>query len=59
MNEVAADRFTVLCEGRSHGLDRVGAEDSGRIVVSYYRKLAKAPLPEDIRKRIGKLESGT
>ena len=58
VSEVAEDRFTMLYEVRSHGLDRLAAEGSGLVVAFDYRKLAKAPLPETIRKRIAELEGG-
>ena len=56
VSEVAEDRFTMLYEVRSHGLDRLAADGSGLIVAFYYRKLAKAPLPEEIRRRIAEVE---
>ena len=58
VSEVGEDRFTMLYEVRSHGLDRLAAEGSGLIVAFDYRALAKAPLPETIRERIAELEGG-
>jgi len=56
VSEVAEDRFTMIYEVRSHGLDRLAADGSGLIVAFDYRKLAKAPLPEEIRRRIAEVE---
>jgi acyl-CoA thioester hydrolase len=59
VSEVAADRFTMRYEVRSHSLGRLAAEGSGLIVAFDYRTLAKAPLPEAIRRRIAELEGGS
>ncbi len=56
VSEVAADRFTMLYEVRSHALDRLAADGSGLIVAFDYRQLAKAPLPDEIRHRIAEVE---
>lgn len=56
VSEVAEDRFTMLYEVRSRALGRLAAEGSGLIVAFDYRRLAKAALPEEIRRRIAEVE---
>lgn len=54
--DLGHDRFTMLYEVRSRKLDRLACEGSGLVVSYDYRAGHKAPLPEEIRRRIVELE---
>ena len=54
--EVEGDRFLMKYVVVSHSHGKAAAEGEGMIVSYDYRKLAKAPLPEVIRRRIDDLE---
>ena len=55
--DLSEDRFTMAYKVVSHTLDDVVALGDGLIVTYDYRKLAKAPIPEDIRNAIDAFES--
>jgi acyl-CoA thioester hydrolase len=56
--EIDGDRFIMKYIVVSHSHGKAAAEGEGLIVSYDYRKLAKAPLPEVIRRRIDDLEGG-
>lgn len=56
VSEVGEDRFTMFYEVRSRNLGLVAADGSGLVVAFDYRSLAKAALPEPIRRRIWELD---
>ena len=51
------DRFTMEYLLVSQGLGAVAAEGSGTIVTFHYAEGKKVPIPEELRRRIGKLEA--
>ena len=55
--EIGDDRFVMEYVVVSHRYRKVAAEGSGLIVVYDYRAKSKAPLPDEIRKRIQEVES--
>jgi acyl-CoA thioester hydrolase len=55
--DIGEDRFVMEYIIVSHRHRQVAAEGSGLIVVYDYRAKSKAPLPDEIRKRIERLES--
>ena len=55
--DIGDDRFVMEYIVVSHRHRQVAAEGSGLIVVYDYRAKRKAPLPDEIRKRIQQLES--
>lgn len=57
VTNVEQDRFLMEYLVVSHRHARVAAEGSGLIVVYDYREKRKAPLPDEIRKRIQQVES--
>jgi acyl-CoA thioester hydrolase len=59
VTEIKADRFLMKYVVVSHAHGKVAAEGEGLIVSYNYRELAKAALPEEIKKRIEVLQSRT
>ena len=57
--ELGADRFMMKYVVVNHRLAKAAAEGKGLIVSYDYRALAKAPLPEAVRRRIESFEEGT
>ncbi len=57
VTQVEEDRFLMEYAIVSHNLQKIAAEGQGVIVSFDYRENKKAPLPEEIRQRILKLES--
>ena len=57
IKDVGEDRFLMEYLVVSHRHGKVAAEGSGMIVVYDYREKRKAPLPDEIRKRIQAMES--
>lgn len=55
--EMKDDRFTVEHKIVSEGLDDVATEGQELIVSFYYASGKKAPLPEELKKRIRELEA--
>jgi acyl-CoA thioester hydrolase len=55
---VESDRFVMNYVVVSHGHAKVAAEGEGLIVSYDYRALRKAPLPDEIKRRIEVLEQG-
>lgn len=58
VTDVGSDRFTMQYRLVSEAQDTVVAEGSGLIVCYDYAAGAKAPLPDDVRARIDRLERG-
>ncbi len=58
IRDVEADRFQMHSIVVSHALKEIAAEGKQRVVVFDYRNNRKAPLPEEIRRRIDQFESG-
>lgn len=58
ISEIEADRFVMKYVVVSHRHAKVAAEGEGLIVSYDYRALKKAPLPDEIKKRIEVLEQG-
>ena len=56
VSEVTDDRFLMRYAVVSHNHARLAAEGEGLIVSYDYRALTKAPLPEEIKRRIRDLE---
>ncbi len=56
VSEVTDDRFLMSYAVVSHNHARLAAEGEGLIVSYDYRALTKAPLPEEIKRRIRDLE---
>ena len=56
ISEIEADRFVMKYVVVSHRHAKVAAEGEGLIVSYDYRALGKAPLPDEIKKRIEVLE---
>jgi acyl-CoA thioester hydrolase len=56
---IEADRFVMKYVVVSHAHEKVAAEGEGLVVSYDYRALKKAPLPEEIKKRIEALERNT
>ena len=54
--EMSADRFVMQHRIVSEKLRRIAAEGDGLIVSYDYREGRKAPIPDDVRKKIEKLE---
>jgi acyl-CoA thioester hydrolase len=52
------DRFTVEHRVISHRLAAVAAEGKGTIVTYDYHQSRKAPIPDELRRRISELEAG-
>lgn len=57
VSEMSEDRFTMLYAVASHKTRKVVAEGNGRIVCFDYRNNCKAPLPQEIRDRIERIQS--
>ena len=57
IKDIGEDRFMMEYVVVSHRHRKVAAEGGGLIVVYDYRAKRKAPLPDEIRKRIEQLES--
>lgn len=58
VSDIGADRFVMRYVVVSHGHAKVAAEGEGLIVSYDYRALRKAPLPEEMKRRIEALEQG-
>ena len=58
VSELKADRFVMSYVVVSHRHARAAAEGEGLIVSYDYRALRKAPLPDEIKRRIEALERG-
>jgi acyl-CoA thioester hydrolase len=58
VSEIGADGFLMNYAVLSHRHERVAAEGSGRIVSYDYENKCKAPLQQELRERLAKLESG-
>ena len=56
ISEVGSDRFVMKYVVVSHGHAKVAAEGEGLVVSYDYRALKKAPLPDEIKRRIERLE---
>lgn len=56
ISEIEADRFVMKYVVVSHQHAKVAAEGEGLVVSYDYRALRKAPLPDEIKKRIEVLE---
>lgn len=56
VSDMQEDRFTMDYRVASHKLKSIVAMGEGLVVSYDYNKLQKAPLPEEIRKRISDLE---
>jgi acyl-CoA thioester hydrolase len=54
---VDADRFVMFYAVYSHRLQKIAAEGEGTIVCFDYRENRKAPLPDELRKKISELEN--
>jgi acyl-CoA thioester hydrolase len=52
------DRFVMFYAIFSHSLAKIAAEGEGTIVCYDYRENRKAPLPEELRRRIAAIENG-
>jgi acyl-CoA thioester hydrolase len=59
ISEIEDDRFLMKYLVVSHEHKRVAAEGEGLIVSYNYRELRKAPLPDEIKRRIEDLENST
>lgn len=58
-SDVGQDRFTMVYRVVSEAHEAVAAEGSGVVVSFDYRTRTKAPLPEQVRRRIDEIESVT
>ena len=56
ISEMSADRFLMQFRIVSERLQKVAAEGDGLIVSYDYREGRKAPIPDEVRKKIEKLE---
>ena len=56
VSEIEADRFVMRYVVVSHGHAKAAAEGEGLIVSYDYRALRKAPLPDEMKRRIERLE---
>jgi acyl-CoA thioester hydrolase len=56
ITSMSEDRFTMEYAVVSHSLEAVAAEGQGIIVTYHYGEGKKAPIPEEIRRRIENLE---
>lgn len=56
VSEMSTDRFLMQFRIVSEKLRKIAAEGDGLIVSYNYREGRKAPIPEDVRKKIEKLE---
>jgi acyl-CoA thioester hydrolase len=54
---VDEDRFVMFYAVYSHRLRKIAAEGEGTIVCFDYRENRKAPLPDELRKKIAELEN--
>ena len=59
VSEIEDDRFTMSYAVASHNHARLAAVGEGLIVSYDYRALTKAPLPEEIKRRIRELEQSS
>ena len=59
VSEIKDDRFVMSYAIVSHNHARLAAEGEGLIVSYDYRALTKAPLPEEIKRRIRDLEGAS
>ncbi len=55
---VDSDRFVMFYAVYSHRQERLAAEGEGTIVCFDYRENRKAPLPEELKRKIAELEAG-
>jgi acyl-CoA thioester hydrolase len=58
IDSIAEDRFVLKHIIVSHKLGAVVTEGEGTVVSFHYERGAKAPIPEELRKRIAELEAG-
>lgn len=58
ISQIESDRFVMHYVVVSHAHAKVAAEGEGLVVSYDYRALRKAPLPDEIKKRIEALEQG-
>lgn len=58
VEDIGADRFTMIYRVVSESKGMIAAEGDGRIVSFDYGKQAKAPIPDAVRAGIEKLEAG-
>lgn len=58
VSEVGEDRFRMLYRVVSHRHGKLAAEGEGLVVTFDYEAGHKAPVPEEISRRIGQLEAG-
>ncbi|HEV2764081.1 MAG TPA: thioesterase family protein [Pyrinomonadaceae bacterium] len=56
VSDLGEDRFLMSYTVVSHGKGKIAAEGEGTIVSYDYRGLKKAPLPEEVKRRIRVLE---
>ncbi len=59
VSEMGTDRFTMQFKIFSQKLQKIAAEGDGVIVSYNYRELRRAPIPEEVRRRIEELEGRT
>ncbi len=59
VSEMSADRFTMQFRIFSQKLQGIAAEGDGVIVSYNYRERRKAPIPQEVRRRIEELEGRT
>jgi acyl-CoA thioester hydrolase len=59
VSSVAEDRFFLEHRVISHRLGEVAAEGQGTVVTYHYPSEQKVPVPEELRRRIADLETGT
>jgi acyl-CoA thioester hydrolase len=57
ISSLAEDRFVMDYVLVSHSLQAVAAEGQGTIVTYHYAEQRKAPIPEELRRRIAELEA--
>lgn len=59
VSEMGTDRFTMQFRIFSEKLQKIAAEGDGVIVSYNYRERRKAPIPQEVRRRIEELEGRT
>ena len=59
VTEIGGDRFTMEYRVVSHKHQKVAAEGDGVIVSFNYKERQKAPIPDEIKRRINALEAAT
>jgi acyl-CoA thioester hydrolase len=57
VSSMAEDRFTMDYRLVSHTLEEVATEGQGTVVTFHYKKGKKVPVPEELRRRIDRLEA--